>query len=366
MISRTRVLIVDDSVIVRRMLSDACAADPELEVVGTAANGRLALAKIQSTPCDVVTLDVEMPGADGLETLQEIRRHHPRLPVVMCSSLTERGAATTLEALARGATDYITKPGTTGGPAARGLTSFLAELRVKLKGVARPQLSGGRRDLGGGRRTGAVSPHREGSASVAAVSIGVSTGGPNALAVLLPALPANFPAPIFIVQHMPPVFTRMLAERLNAAASLPVREACAGEPVEAGTAYLAPGDWHMRVTRDAGRSSIALDQGTPESSCRPAVDVLFRSVVEVYGAGCLGVVMTGMGRDGFRGAELIRAAGGQIVAQDEDTSVVWGMPGYVVNAGLADEVLPLAEIASGIVRRVRQAPGAAEARPRRG
>ena len=358
MTPRVRVLVVDDSVVVRRILSDALTADPELEVVGAAASGRLALAKLERTPCDVVTLDVEMPDTDGLETLDAIRRQYPKVVVIMCSGLTARGAATTLDALARGASDYVAKPASSEGR--HDLTPFLAELTGKVKALGRRSRPPGL--FAGLGAPGTPAPPRtitrpglgEGAAGpVSAVAIGVSTGGPNALAVLVPNLAVGLDVPIFIVQHMPALFTRMLAERLAVTSRMPVREARQGEAPEAGTVYIAPGNWHMRLAREGRRPVIALDQGAPENSCRPAVDVLFESVAAVYGAGTLGVVMTGMGKDGLRGAELIRAAGGRVLAQDEATSVVWGMPGYVAAAGLADDVLPLPELGAAIVRRVR-------------
>jgi two-component system chemotaxis response regulator CheB len=265
----------------------------------------------------------------------------------MCSSLTERGAAETLEALSLGATDYVTKPSGAGRGQAPG--AFAADLVAKLNAVARRPARPVAAELP--RPAPRALPRAHGA--VAAVAIGVSTGGPNALAQVIPELPADLPVPVLIVQHMPPIFTRMLAERLAAAGHVPVCEARAGAPVEPGVVYVAPGDQHMRVARQGGRVVISLDQGPPENSCRPAVDPLFESVAEVYGGAALGVVLTGMGRDGLRGAGVVRAEGGAVLAQDERTSVVWGMPGYVVSAGLADEVLPLERVASAILRRVR-------------
>jgi two-component system chemotaxis response regulator CheB len=189
---------------------------------------------------------------------------------------------------------------------------------------------------------------------VTAVAIGVSTGGPQALARVLPELPADFPVPILIVQHMPPLFTRLLADRLANASRIRVREAAPGMAVEPGVAYIAPGDWHMDVVRERGGVWIATHQGPPENSCRPAVDVLFRSVADVYGAGTLGVVLTGMGQDGLRGCEALTAVGGRCLAQDRESSVVWGMPGFVANAGLAERVLPLGDVAQEITRRVQR------------
>jgi two-component system chemotaxis response regulator CheB len=185
------------------------------------------------------------------------------------------------------------------------------------------------------------------------VAIGASTGGPNALAAVLPALPADFPVPIVIVQHMPPVFTRSMADRLNAQAAIGVSEATAGESLQAGHAYVAPGDFHMTLGRDAVGAKLRLHQGPPENSCRPAVDVLFRSVAESFGGRVLAVILTGMGKDGLNGCQNLRDAGAQILAQDEATSVVWGMPGFVARSGLADQVLPLDRMASEITRRAR-------------
>ncbi len=347
---KIRVLVVDDAVVVRRMVSDIVASDPRMEVVGTAANGSIGLQKIPQVNPDVVTLDVEMPQLDGLATLVEIRKTWPKLPVIMFSTLTERGAGTTLDALARGATDYVTKPANVGSVA-------LAQQRVRdellpkivaLCGAApapAPPVAVAPRPP-----KPAQPPAGEG---VDILVIGVSTGGPNALAHLLPLLPADLPVPVLIVQHMPPMFTRLLAERLDQTCQIRVREGTPGGVVEPGTAWIAPGDYHMVLRRLGPSVTVALHQGPPENSCRPAVDPLFRSAVEVYQNRVLGVVLTGMGQDGLRGAEQIVHAGGQVLAQDEASSVVWGMPGYVANAGLADLVLPLDAMAGEIVRRIR-------------
>ena len=353
--ARLRVLVVDDSVVIRRMLVGAIDADPALRVVGTASNGRLALAKLESSPCDLITLDVEMPEMSGLEALHAIRRSYPTLPVLMCSSLTERGAATTLEALAAGANDYVAKPA-----AGKPLGEFALELTDKLKALGRRIRKPVEAPVPAGplvvpARSPVILLASRSSAAepAAAVAIGVSTGGPNALAEVIPNLPANLAAPVFIVQHMPAVFTKMLADRLGRAAALPVQEARHGDEVLPGHVYIAPGDWHMTLVRDGRRVTLSLNQDPPENSCRPAVDPLLRSFATVYGASGLGVIMTGMGRDGFHGCELIRAAGGRVLAQDEATSVVWGMPGFVAAAGLAEEVVPLSGMAAAIARRAR-------------
>lgn len=332
-----RVMLVDDSTVVRRVVGDVLAGDPELEVAGTAANGRLALARLEQVAPDVVVLDVEMPELDGLQTLAELRRRQPRLPVIMFSTLTERGAIVTLDALARGASDYVTKPSNTAG---------IADAAQRVRDELVPRIKALVLRGHGGRHAvrGTIAPPvpRAVRGPVEAIVLGISTGGPNALATLVPELPADLGVPVLIVQHMPPVFTRFLAERLAARARLPVVEAQAGMPAEPGHVYVAPGDFHLVVERQGpGAARLRTTQDPPEHSCRPAVDVLFRSAARAYGAGTLGVVMTGMGHDGCAGAEAIRAAGGQVLVQDEASSVVWGMPGAVVEAGHADRILPL-------------------------
>jgi len=349
--------VVDDSVVVRRMVSDALSADPQLEVVGTAANGKIALARVPQVNPDVVILDVEMPEMDGLETLKRLRQTHLFLPVIMFSTVTQRGAVATLDALSLGANDYVTKPANVGS-AHQALEQIRAELIPKIKifcgkvgGLEPPPVTRPVRPPSPSAK-GSTAPLRH-TGRVELVAIGVSTGGPNALSELVPEFPADFSVPIVIVQHMPPVFTKLLAERLGAKAHINVEEGAPGQAVNAGCAYIAPGNYHMIVQREGRAVRIQTNQEPPENSCRPAVDVLFRSVVEAYGAGVLGVVMTGMGQDGLRGSERIREAGGQVLAQDEASSVVWGMPGYVANAGLADKVLPLNELGSEIIRKVR-------------
>lgn len=350
---KVRVLIVDDAVVVRRLVSDVLSADPGIEVAGTAANGVIGLAKIPQVTPDLVTLDVEMPDMDGLATLKEIRRLYPRLPVVMFSTLTQRCAATTLDALALGANDYVTKPANVGSVSVA-MQRIRDELIPKIKGLC-PAIAGVEPPPAVSARplrpaTTAVPAEAR---RVDAVAIGVSTGGPNALAALIPRLPADLPVPILIVQHMPPLFTKLLAERLSSQATIPVTEAVAGDVVSAGRAWIAPGDHHMEVRRDGASIRIVTHQGPPENSCRPAVDPLFRSVAALYGAHTLAVVLTGMGQDGLRGCEAVHDAGGQVVVQDEATSVVWGMPGYVAGAGLAERVLPLDLLPTEITRRVR-------------
>lgn len=354
---KIRVLVVDDAVAVRRLVSQVLSEDPAIEVVGSAATGRIALSKIPQCEPDVVTLDIEMPDMDGLTALVEIRKTNPALAVIMLSSFTERGAVATLEALAKGATDYLPKPAKTIS-----VTETLEYLRREL--LPRVKVLGEKATVGKvvspskappaprPRPVVAAVPRLLSPSRVEILAVGVSTGGPNALARVLADLPRELPVPIVIVQHMPPVFTAMLAERLRRVTSHDVREATAGAPVIPGRVWLAPGDHHMVVQNCEHGVCIGLHQGMPENSCRPSVDVLFRSVATVYGAHSLALVMTGMGQDGLIGCEAIRGADGQVVVQDEASSVVWGMPGYIANAGLADAILPLDQLGSEVSRRL--------------
>ena len=347
-----RVLIVDDSTVIRKVLGEGLAPDSSLEVVGTAANGRIALSKIPQVHPDIITLDVEMPLMNGLETLVEIRKNYPKLPVIMFSTLTERGASTTLDALAMGASDYVTKPSNTGS-----LDVTLHQIREQLIPKIKA-LCPSRSEIPLVPRPAASSLHAAGLPSarelsrVDLVAIGTSTGGPNALAELLPSIPRDFPVPIVIVQHMPPLFTRLLAARLNDRSALTIQEAQAGQTVNPGEAWIAPGDFHMTVERRGTSTRLALNQDPPENSCRPAVDPMFRSVAKAFGPNALAVVLTGMGYDGVNGAQHIREKGGQVFVQDEASSVVWGMPGQVAAAGFADSTYPLGSMAHEIGRRV--------------
>jgi len=353
---RIRVMVVDDSVVIRRLVTHAIEQDPMLEVVGTASNGAIGLQRIPQLNPDVVTLDIEMPDMDGLEMLRRIRREYPKLRVIMFSTLTERGAAKTLEALTLGADDYVAKVSNEGS-----LDLSMARLREEMipkimqffclpeqSRVAAPS---------GPARVPAAPPAERGTPVLQkmkvrpkVVVIGVSTGGPTALGAILPKLPADFPLPVLVVQHMPPLFTRLLAERLNATCQLPVREAIQDGPVEPGKILIAPGDFHMKLASDGGGARVFLDQSPRQNSCRPAVDALFASTGEVYGGAVLAVILTGMGQDGLHGVEILKAQGATVLAQDEASSVVWGMPGAVVNAGLADRILPLDEVMPEILR----------------
>jgi len=386
MMRRTRVLIVDDSVTVRKLLSDLIAAQPDLEVAGVAPNGRIALAKIPQVCPDVVTLDIEMPELDGLETLVEIRKTHPLLPVIMFSSLTERAATATLEALARGANDYVTKPSGASGLAGA-MQRVRDELVPKLRHFGGQSIpTSGAPPLGVSRApllaTSAVPPRvtwaapaavrsgapiaggslgppmpnagpptgRRAKAGIDIVALGCSTGGPNALGQLFAQLRPSLPVPIVITQHMPPVFTRLLAERLTASTPFTVHEARNGDVLVPGQAWLAPGDHHLCLYRAGNEVRIRLTEDPPENSCRPSVDVMFRSVSAVYGGRVLGVVLTGMGQDGLRGCQELHDLGAEIVVQDQASSVVWGMPGLVARAGLASAIVPIGRVADELVR----------------
>jgi two-component system chemotaxis response regulator CheB len=342
--AKTRVLVADDSVVMRRMLATVLGEEPDMEVVAVVPNGKLAIARMAQVCPDAVVLDVEMPELDGLATLTELRASYPRLPIVMFSSHTERGAATTLDALNRGASDYVTKPSASGS-LSQSLGIVRRELAPRLRALVESARASQAVDL---PRVTAARP----TGGVDVVVIASSTGGPNALARLLPKLAKNIDVPILIVQHMPPIFTRLLAERLDAQTHLEVAEAIHGGPVVPGKVWIAPGDHHMEVERVGLAMQIKLHRGPPESSCRPAADPLFRSVARFYGPSVLAVVLTGMGQDGLRGCERIVEAGGSVIAQDRATSVVWGMPSFVVNGGLASAVLPLDDIPGEIERRV--------------
>lgn len=347
---KIRVLIVDDSVVIRRVVSDVLGADAALEVVGTAANGKIALQRVEQYHPDIVTLDIEMPEMSGLETVTELKKRFPKIPVIMFSVATERGAQVTLEALARGASDYVTKPANVTSPD-QALEHVRAELIPRIKSLC-PALGHGPEADAGVAREGRLSGRGVAQLErLDVLAIGVSTGGPTALAEVLPRLPKGFPVPILVVQHMPPLFTKYLAERLAARSAIQVTEGHDGDMLEAGHAYVAPGGRHMVLERDGRGVRVKTNSDAPENSCRPAVDVLFRSVASVFGKNALAVVLTGMGQDGLRGCEEICEAGGRVFAQDAETSVVWGMPGMVARSGLADEVLPLDRVADAVVRR---------------
>ncbi len=362
-----RVLVIDDTALYRKIISETLAAFPEVEVVGTAANGEIALGKLAQLAPDLLTLDVEMPVMDGLATLRRLRERKAEVLVVMVSAHTRQGAKVTLEALHLGAYDFITKPEEADPLKSREvlvgkfrpiINAIMAQriLRQTIRTMAAES---------GGPLVQATAPahpqppptmqgaHPPGRIEI--VAIGISTGGPNALAELLPSLPANLRVPIVIVQHMPKLFTGALAESLNSKCAIRVVEGQAGQLLEPATAYIAPGGRQMRVESVPGRSgySLEINDDPPENHCQPSADYLFRSVASAFKGQALGVIMTGMGCDGTLGLRLMKRHGAPVIAQDQQSCVVYGMPQEAVKAGVVDAVLPLSEIGAEITRRLR-------------
>lgn len=341
-----RVLVVDDSVVVRRMVAEAIEADPAIDVVGVAHNGVAALVRVEQLKPDLITMDIEMPELDGIEAVAALRARGDRTPIIMFSTLTLHGASATLDALAHGASDYVTKPARVADRA-EAIAVITSQLVPKIKALC------------GRPRAGAV-PVRTATVRGAmrtpqAVVIGSSTGGPEALSTVIRDLGPPLPVPVLIVQHMPPVFTAQLAARLDRLSPARVVEAAAGDTLEPGTIYIAPGDHHLEVAAAGNHVRTVLTQSAPVNFCRPSVDVLFHSAARVWGGDIVSVVLTGMGSDGRDGAKEIHDAGGRVIAQDEASSVVWGMPGAVTGAGVAHHVLPISQIASAISRLVPRA-----------
>ena len=340
-----RVLVVDDAVVVRKLLVSVIDEDSDLEVVGVAANGVIALSKIEQLQPDIVTLDIEMPEMDGIAALREIRKRDRSLPVIMFSALTERGMAAIMEALALGATDYVTKPANVRGVSAA-TDAIRRDLIPKIKAFCQRQAP----------QPPAPPTPRQSVPALASgrcelVAIGSSTGGPNALTTVIGQLPKGFDKPIVIAQHMPAVFTRYLAERLDSSSNIRVREAVHGDTLAPGLALVAPGNHHVSLRRGEGGITVVLDQSPPVNYSRPAVDVLFKSAAATIGGDVLAVVLTGMGHDGRDGCAALKHCGATVIVQDHATSVVWGMPGAVHQAGLADETLPLDDIGHAIAMR---------------
>lgn len=354
-----RVLVVDDSTLFRKVVRDAIEFELGLQVVGTASNGRIALDKIQQLRPDVVTLDVEMPELDGLEVLRRLQEIASPPRVIMVSSFTAKGAALTAQALRLGAFDFILKPATDNWETSR--EGLLAQIGAKLKlvdaAVRPPALKSqpfAECQSWPSKGVTAIAPSKPMPAEV--VAIGVSTGGPAALASLLPQLPADLSSPVVIVQHMPPVFTKSMAEDLNRICKLRVSEATDGERLIPGHAYIAPGGRQMKVVPSSAGPQICITDDPAERNCRPSVDYLFRSLAHLYGGRVLALVLTGMGDDGTLGCQLLERQGAAILAQDEASCVVYGMPRQVAECGLADAVLPLSEMARAIEERVRREP----------
>lgn len=352
-----RVLVIDDSALYRKFVSTALKDIPGVEVVDTAVNGRIGIDKIEKLKPDLITLDQEMPELDGIETLRELSARNINVAAIMISSLTNEGAKTTNTALQLGAFDFVLKPVGKSPDESRlqlqadltpKITAYLASLPSKSKqenlGLAKPVLPGSATEID---RTTCSAGTLCNKPQI--VCIGVSTGGPAALHQLLPKLPGDFPCPILVVQHMPPKFTKSLADDLDRQCALDVQEATNGTVAKSSNVYIAPGGSQMRVRRVDGQPVIQITDDPPERNCKPAVDYLFRSIAEAYGKHSLGVILTGMGDDGTIGCQTLKSQGAAIVTQDEASSVVYGMPRSVAEAGLSDRVAPLHEIASLLV-----------------
>lgn len=342
-----RVLVVDDSAFMRKLVSEILNEQPDIRVVGTARHGKDALQKLGQMAVDVITLDVEMPVMDGLDTLDHIIDRHST-PVIMLSSVTKKGSETTMKALSRGAFDFIPKP---SGAISMDLREVAAELVQKVRAAARADSAAVRVQPRPPERRAVQRPRPAVARSShdVIVAIGSSTGGPRALEQVISRIPGDLPASVVIVQHMPKGFTKSFAERLNSVADLEVKEAQAGDRLCRGHVFLAPGDYHMVVAHD---HRITLNQEPPVQYLRPAADVTMNSLPPIYGPRIVGVILTGMGRDGAAGMAAIKAAGGSTIAQDRSTSVIYSMPRVVAEAGDADYVLPVERIGETIYKMV--------------
>jgi two-component system, chemotaxis family, protein-glutamate methylesterase/glutaminase len=349
-----RVLVVDDTAIYRKIVAEALQQLPGIEVVGRAPNGQVALTQIEQLRPDIVTLDVEMPVMDGLETLRQLQRRRVPVGVIMLSAQTAGSAKATVEALELGALDFVLKPGS--GSLAENAARLRESLASRVLGLGRVQRI--RHMLSGAATPRASTPAQRAVPRLPvvpqAVAIGISTGGPQTLQRLLPRLPADLAVPVFIVQHMPPVFTRSLADDLDRRCAISICEAADGQVVQPGCVYIAPGGHQMKLQQVDSACRIAITQDPPENSCRPSVDYLFRSLAQVYQARTLALIMTGMGNDGTQGCRLIRQCGGTVFAQDEPSCVVFGMPRQPIEEGLADLVGPPERLATEILQLVRR------------
>ncbi|MDR1731867.1 MAG: chemotaxis response regulator protein-glutamate methylesterase [Synergistaceae bacterium] len=350
--SKIRVLVVDDSALMRRMLGDILAADPRIEVVGMARDGRDGLAKVKSLSPDVVTLDVEMPNMDGLSMLEELMKEHP-MPVIMVSSLTKEGAQTTLRALALGCVDFVAKPSASISLDIKEVgAELIAKVIMASTALVRPSV---RKEPPSQPEQAPQkvipSPARGGRRDI--VAIAASTGGPVALQQLLARLPGNFPLPLVITQHMPKDFTASFAKRLDSLSELSVKEGREGMELAPGCAVIAPGGSHLIIKRKGGVPCCSLSDAPPLLSVKPSANIMFLSVADEFGGKAVGIILTGMGRDGADGAVALRSKGAYIIAESQETCVVYGMPKAAVEAGVVDELLPLSEIPGALLKSIK-------------
>ncbi len=345
-----KVLVVDDSPLVRKIASDILNSDPEIEVIATASNAEFAINKIKKLRPDVVTMDIEMPGMGGLNAIKRIMDENP-VPIIVLSAFAKKGAELTIQALEYGAVDFIAKPSVS---LSGGLDTIATELIKKVKNASK--ISVGRKEVKETVTEKKVLEIKKEFGSYKGryeiVAIGTSTGGPVALKTVLSGFPEDFPLGIVVVQHMPPVFTGAFANRLNTICNVNVKEAMDGDPILPGSVLIAPGDYHMTVTKYNTNPKVLLHKWEPVSGHRPSVDVLMHSVAREFGANAIGVIMTGMGRDGAEGIKELKKKGGYVIAQDKDTSVIYGMNRVVIENGDADEIVPVEEISNRIINKV--------------
>jgi len=381
-VKKIKVLVVDDTIVYRKAVSDILSEMPGIEVVGVAHNGKIAVSKIQTLKPDLLTLDIEMPEMNGIEVLQYLQQHAPQVSAIMVSTLTSEGGDMTMRALELGAYDFILKPNATNIVESKQYLCTLLTPLIKAFQTGRTTIG----SLQAGARSGTLTrktltaasdmrPHAANSADLInrkiivpgtggnirrqgkseIVTIGISTGGPNALARMMPMLPGDLGVPVVIVQHMPPVFTKSLANSLNAKCALTVKEAQDGEAIQANVVYIAPGGKQMKLvaSTDGTNRLIKITEDPPENSCRPSADYLFRSIADYYVGRATAVIMTGMGSDGTKGLQILKQKGALIIGQNEASCVVYGMPKAPAELGLTDVVVPLDKIAGEIVKSIK-------------
>lgn len=348
-------IVVDDSIVFRKTIRDCLESIGDVRIVDVARDGMSAVEKIRKHKPDLVTLDVEMPGMDGLQVLEALKNDDLKTNILMVSSLTQRGAESTTKALSLGAFDFVLKP-CHSDPAAN-IADLTRQLRTRVSAIARRNKPVATRSAVSKTATTPVAPLTQKSQPTRkpdVVLIGISTGGPQALRTMIPALPANLPIPVVVVQHMPAMFTASMAADLNKLSALNVYEATNDAPLKAGSVYIAPGGRQLRMNGHRGALRAEVTDDPPYQNCKPSVDYLFHSARKIVGGNCLSLIMTGMGNDGLESCRELCRAGGTVWAQDETSSTVYGMPKQIVDNGLADSVFPLDQIASAIVRHCNQ------------